>query len=149
MTGLSHAHGSLRWIVLALLILAIVKGFKAASNGKDYTPKDDKINLFAMIAFHTQVLIGLLLYFLSDAKWYQFNGDVMGDSYTRFFSVEHIFGMLLAMALITMGRSKSKKLEIASEKHKKIAVFYLIGLIITLISIPWPFKEGFGHLGWF
>lgn len=136
MTGLLHAHSGLRWIVLALMIIAIVKAFKGQKSN-EYLAKDDKIFLFAMIAFHTQVLIGLIMYFMNG--WYKIDGDVMANSATRFFAVEHIFGMLVAMTVITMGRSKSKKIEDPVAKYKKIATFYLIGLIITLVSIPWPF----------
>jgi hypothetical protein len=137
MSGLLHAHSGLRWIVIALMLTAIIKGFQGAKGGKEYTSKADKINLFAMIAFHTQVLIGLVLYFMNG--WYEIDADVMANSATRFFAVEHIFGMTAAMAIITIGRSKSKKIEGDAAKFKKTATFYLIGFIIAMISIPWPF----------
>lgn len=147
MDGLIHAHSGLRWIVLILMLLAIVNAFNGWKSKKEYTNKTDKINLFAMVGFHTQVLIGLILYFLEGR--YQIDADVMGNSLARFFAVEHIFGMIVAMIIITIGRSKSKKIDSSEHKHQKIFTFYLIGLLITLISIPWPFRAGFESIGWF
>lgn len=132
---LLKAHSGLRWVVLILLILAIVKAF---TGWKGYKEFNQKTSLFAMISVHTQLLIGLILYVVNG--WYKVSGEVMANSATRFFAVEHIFGMILAVALITIGRSKSKKETDDSQKWKKIAVFYTIGLILILISIPWPFS---------
>ena len=137
MTGLLHAHSGLRWVVLVLMILAIIKAFKGAKNNSEYLKGDDKIFLFAMIAFHTQVLLGLILYFGNG--WYQIDGEVMANPATRFFAVEHSIGMLVGMALVTIGRVKSKKIEDVQGKYKKIATLYLLALIVALVSIPWPF----------
>jgi hypothetical protein len=49
--------------------------------------------------------------------------------------------MLVAVVLITIGRSSSKKAVDAVKKHKRIALFFLIGLIIILAAIPWPFSR--------
>ena len=102
MSGLIHAHSGLRYVVLALLLLAIFKAFTQ----KTYTDGARKLNLFALIATHTQILIGLVLYFTSEKV--RFVEDTMSDTFSRFFAVEHIFGMILAAALITIGYSKSK-----------------------------------------
>ena len=73
----------------------------------------------------------------------------MGDSFKRFWMVEHLTGMLIAIILITLGYSKMKKGSDEQGKNKSIKVFYTIALIIILLTIPWPFKEGFAHYGWF
>jgi hypothetical protein len=56
--------------------------------------------------------------------------------------------MLVAIVLITMGYSKSKKAATDAEKFKKIKVFYLIGFILIVASIPWPFRTALGG-SWF
>jgi hypothetical protein len=56
--------------------------------------------------------------------------------------------MLIAVVLITIGYSKSKRANTAVEKFKPIKIFYLIGLIIILASIPWPFRANLGG-AWF
>ncbi len=142
--GLLHAHSGLRWIVLLLIIYAIVNAFLSQNKGA-YTKKDKMINLLAMIFLHIQVLLGLSLYFISPKV--TFAEGWMSESLTRFYGIEHIFGMLLAAVIITMGRSKAeKKLKGTRGKHRKILTSYLLGLFIILVTIPWPFR-GFGA-GW-
>ena len=139
MSGLTHAHSGLRYVVLALLLAAI---FKAFGQKNTYTEGDRKLNLFTLIATHTQILIGLTLYFMSEKV--QFIGETMSDAFLRFFAVEHVFGMVLAAVLITVGHSKSKKAGDATSKNKKIALFYTLALVLILASIPWPFREALG-----
>ena len=74
-------------------------------------------------------------------------GDVMGNSVLRFYTVEHITMMLIAIVLITMGYSKAKRQTEQARGHKTIFTFYLIGLVLILVSIPWPFR-GLGA-AWF
>lgn len=147
--GLVHAHSGLRWIALILILVAIVNAMRSQSSGR-YEKKDKMINLFAMIMMHIQLLIGLALYFMSPKVAFVENwmsSDTAGGMF-RFFNVEHIFGMIVAIALITVGRSKAeKKLKGTRDKHRRIWINYLVALIIILVTIPWPFR-GFGN-GWF
>lgn len=143
--GLVHAHSGLRWIVLVMLILAIFNAFKKKSSGVEWTDKDKKITLFAMIFTHIQLLIGLVLYFQSPLV--QFSEGFMKNPVYRFYSVEHITTMLIAIVLITMGYSKSKRAQESVKKFKMVSTFYLVGLILMLAGIPWPFREL--GAGWF
>lgn len=147
--GLVHAHSGLRWVALILILVAIFNAAKSQNSGR-YEKKDKMINLFAMIFMHIQLLIGLGLYFLSPKVAFVENwmsSDTAGGMY-RFFGLEHIVGMVIAIALITMGRSKAeKKLKGTRDKHRKILTSYTIALVIILATIPWPFR-GFGN-GWF
>lgn len=137
--GLSHAHSGLRWVVLVLLVTAIAQAF--GNKGTALTKSNRKIELFAMIFTHIQLLIGLVLFFISPKVNLS---EPFFSAITRFYTVEHLLGMLIAIALITVGHSKAKK----SESFKPIATYYLIGLVIMLASIPWPFRETLGG-GWF
>lgn len=145
--GLVHAHSGLRWIVLVLLLWAIINAAMRKTSGQ-YEKKDKMINLFAMISLHIQLLIGLGLYFMSPKVSFGEGWMSAAEGMYRFFGLEHLVGMVLAIALITMGRSKAeKKLKGTRDKHHKIFTSYLIGLIIILLTIPWPFRN-FGN-GWF
>ncbi|MFD1553617.1 cytochrome B [Putridiphycobacter roseus] len=141
--GLLHAHSGLRWIALFFILAAIIISF--TSKGKPYSAMEKKLALFTLISFHIQLVIGLYLYFTSPKV--NFFEGFMKDSVARFFNVEHIFGMLIAIVLITMGYSKSKKKTEASAKRKTIKTFYIIGLLILIATIPWPFR-GLGG-SWF
>ena len=136
-SGLVHAHSGLRWIILILLLMAIFNAFSKKSSGQ-WTAKDKKISLFAMIFTHIQFVLGIALYFMSD--YVQFFEGFMKNPIYRFYSVEHISLMLVAIALITIGYSKSKRGLTDAKKFGAIATFYLIGLIVMLAAIPWPFR---------
>lgn len=141
--GILHAHSGLRWLVLIFLIIAIIQSFSKRSN-VEKLPSDKRFPLLALIFTHIQLLLGFLLYFISPKV--VFSSEAMADPILRFFLVEHMFGMLVAIVLITIGYSKFKRLESANQAWSKILVFYTIGLIIILISIPWPFTQYGG--GW-
>lgn len=144
--GLLHAHSGLRWIALALLLFAIFNAFNSQSSGK-YEKKDKMINLFAMVVLHVQLLIGLALFFMNDRNKVQFSEDWISNASLRFYGLEHLIGMLIAITIITFGRKRAEKLKNTRDKHRRIMVSYLIGLLIILFSIPWPFREVGG--AWF
>ena len=146
LNGIKHAHSGLRWVVLALLLFAIFNAYMGWRGKKNYTSKDKKIHLFAMIAIHIQVLIGLLSYYLNLGTKVQFH-NVMKNDVLRFFTVEHLTMMLLALVVITIGFSRSKKINETPNRFRFIFITYLIGLGLILAGIPWPFREL--GAGWF
>lgn len=135
-------HSGLRYIVFVLLVIAIVQSLVGWLGKKPYTDANRKMNLFAMISAHTQLLIGLVLYFLS--PWVKFAASSMKDHDLRYWTVEHISMMIIALALITVGHSRSKKARTAEAKHKAIAIFYILGGIIIVVAI---LQSGRGLLG--
>ena len=147
---LVHAHSGLRWLVLIFLLLAIVTAWSNWSKKGDYPA--GKMPLLGLIFTHLQLLIGFALYFMDglggQAK-VRFGdmADTMGNTVLRFYTVEHITMMLIAIVLITMGYSKAKRQTEQARGHKTIFTFYLIGLILILAGIPWPFR--IPGAGWF
>lgn len=142
MNILVSTHSGLRWIALILLLMAIYNAFIA----KNYEKKHRLVNMFAMISLHTQLLIGLALYFTS-AK-VQFTEGWMKEAMYRFYGMEHLMGMLIAIVLVTIGHSKSKKATESAAKFKAIKLWYVLALILILAFIPWPFRTALGA-GWF
>lgn len=140
---LTHAHSGLRWVAIILLLLAIINAFTS----KTFEKKHKMINLFTMITLHTQLIIGLVQYFITSGKVKFFDGW-MKEAAFRFYGMEHLLGMLIAIVLITVGYSKSKRGVTDSEKFKPIKLFYLIGFILIMASIPWPFRTALGG-SWF
>ena len=133
---LKHAHSGLRWIFLLIIIFAIVNAIRKWKSGDKFGAKDKLISVLTLAFTHTQAMIGFILYF-SEEKYKGFSE--MGDRILRFYAVEHLLGMLIAVILITIGHSKAKKEEDDKAKFKKIFVWFSIALLIVLISIPWPF----------
>lgn len=142
--GLLHAHSGLRWIVLILMIAAIFNAFSKKKNGS-WQGKDKKLAMFAMTSLHLQFVLGLVLYFISEKV--QFVEGFMQNPVYRFYAVEHITIMLVAIALVSIGYSKSKKATEDARKFGAIATFYLIGFLLILAGIPWPFRNL--GAGWF
>lgn len=142
---LQHAHSGLRWLVLIFLVLAIVNAVSKRKGSATFGPKDKKVTLFALIFTHIQLILGLILYFISPKVI--FTAETMGNRVARYFAVEHITMMVIAIVLITIGYSKAKKKENDQKKFNTIFIFYLIGLIVLLAGIPWPFM-GLGT-AWF
>ncbi|MES2556189.1 MAG: cytochrome B [Bacteroidota bacterium] len=144
MEALLHTHSGLRWVVLILLLVAIGRAFARKNSGL-YEKSDKMINLFTMVSLHTQLLLGLILYFTSPKV--VFVEGWMKVSQARFYGMEHIAVMVIAIALVTIGRRKAENATEPAKKHKTIALWYTIGLLLILASIPWPFRNL--GAGWF
>jgi hypothetical protein len=127
---LQQLHSGFRYIVLVLFIYAIIAALVGWLGKRPYTNGNRLTNLFAMISAHTQLLIGIALYFVSPLV--QFNAATMKNPTSRYFTVEHQVMMLIALVLITIGHSKSKKAVLQESKHKTIALFYGIALLIII-----------------
>ncbi|HEY8782790.1 MAG TPA: cytochrome B [Mucilaginibacter sp.] len=126
-------HSWFRYVVFILVLAAIIQSLLGWFGKKPYTEINRKINLFALISVHTQLLIGIVLYFLS--PFVKFNHYTMKDPTTRYFTVEHWVMMLIAIALITIGHSRAKKTELSEGKHKTIAIFYSIAFLVIVVAI--------------
>ncbi|MBM3160434.1 MAG: cytochrome B [Bacteroidetes bacterium] len=139
-TFLTSMHSGLRWIVLLLLIYSIAN---AIIRRNTYEKKDRLLYMFTMVSMHIQLLIGLVLYFFISGK-VTFHPGWITAAQHRFYGMEHLVGMILAIALVTIGHIASKKQIESSTKHKRILVWYSIGLILVLAFIPWPFRTVLG-----
>ena len=147
---LLRSHSGLRWVVLILVLGSIGRALTNMSSGK-FTALDDKLSLFSLISAHIQLLLGLGLYFISPfvkAAMETGMGAAMKSTVMRFWLMEHLVGMLIGIALITTGRVTAKKAREDKAKFKKIAIFFTLGLIIILATIPWPFRAEIAR-GWF
>jgi hypothetical protein len=139
-TGFLHLHSVLRYMALLLLLIAIINSFVSWMKKSTYNSRDKKIGLLAMIGVHIQLLVGLALYFMSPYVRFSGFSEIMKDPHLRFWTVEHITLMFVAIALITIGRSSIKKITNPITKHKRIVIFYGLGLLLILAAIPWPFS---------
>ena len=137
-----YFHSGLRFVVVLLVLLAIIQAFLGLLGKKSYSDGNRKLNLFAMISVHTQLLIGIVLYFLS--PFVQFTSETMKDASTRYWTVEHVSMMVIAIVLITIGHSRSKKAILPETKHKAIAIFYTLAFLIVLVAIIQSHRPLFG-----
>jgi hypothetical protein len=140
-SALIYTHSVLRWIILILLIVTIVKAFAGWLGRKEFTATDNKLGLYTMISLHIQLLIGFILYFVSPTvkTGLADMGNAMRNTELRYWAVEHALVMIIAIILITVGRVSARKATTSLLKHKKTAIYFLIGLILILSRIPFPF----------
>ena len=133
-------HSYWAYLVLLILVLAVINSIIKQVGKKEYEAKDFRIALFALIVSHIQLLLGLVLYFVSP-RFSLFSesgmGEIMKNSVDRLYLVEHPLVNIVAIVLITMGYSKHKKKLLSNAKFKTISVFYAIALVLFLSRIPW------------
>lgn len=149
--GLLFLHNIMRWVILVLLLLSIFRAFSGWKNRRAFTPADRKTWLFAMIAGHITLLIGLYQLLLGryglltvDAP----EGGVMKDKFYRFFWVEHPTFMILAIVMMTLGYGTAKKNLADDQKFRRAMWLFIVALLFVLVAIPWPFRAGIGR-PWF
>lgn len=143
--GLLHLHNLMRWVVLIFGLLTFFNSMSGMSSGKTFTAGNKRNAMFFMISCDIQLLVGLALYFMGGLgiKSIQAMGmaEVMKNSYFRFFAIEHITGMLIAIIMVHIGYSATKKNITDSAKFKRLFWFTTIALLIMILTIPWPFRE--------
>ena len=133
-------HNIVRWIVVLAGIAAAVKAIIGWAGSRDWNSSDRQLGLLFTVSLDVQVLIGLLLYFvlspLTTSNFANF-GEAMGNPDTRFFLVEHIAIMVVALVLAHVGRSLSKKATADQDKHRRAAIFFTLAIVAILLAIPW------------
>jgi hypothetical protein len=127
---LKNAHSGWRYVVVVLLFVAVITALRGWFGAKNYTEGNRKLNVFALISAHIQLVFGIILYFLSPLT-----KGPMGEAMYRYWKVEHISMMVLAIILITVGNAKSKKIVDATGKHKIIGVCFGLALLLVSVAI--------------
>ncbi|OZI10170.1 hypothetical protein BWI93_00110 [Siphonobacter sp. BAB-5385] len=140
-------HSWLRWVVLILAVLTLARSARGVSSRSLYTDADRKAGLFFMISCDVQLLVGLVLYLgLSPVGLAAFQTEglnPMKESGIRYYAVEHIAIMIVALALVHIGYSKAKKATSDLVKHKSSLIFFGIALVLMLSRIPFSTRPLF------
>jgi len=131
-------HNIFRWLIMLFALLTIIKGLGGMNGKKAFTASDKRSAMFLMICCDIQLLLGLILYFARGWWGVLTSGTAMSSDNNRFFSVEHAFGMLIAIILVHVGYSATKKNIPDGSKYKRMFWFTLIAMIVILGTIPWP-----------
>nr|WP_294933652.1 hypothetical protein [uncultured Flavobacterium sp.] len=132
---IQKAHSGVAYVALGVLVIAVINALIGLSTKRSFEAKDRTLSLVALIACHIQLLLGLIVYFVSPLGKAAL-GE-MGNAELRLTSVEHPLINIIAIALITIGWSKHKKEETSAGKFRKIGFLYLSGLLFILSRIPW------------
>lgn len=132
-------HSIWAYLVLGVLVITTINSLMGFFSKKEYGAKDMRLALFTLITMHLQLLIGLVLFFVSPNGLNAITTNGMGglSSAARKLAVEHPTLMIIAIILVTIGYSKHKKQRLSTPKFKKLAIFYTLALIAVLAIIPW------------
>ena len=128
-------HSGWAYLALLILVVAVVNSLIGMFSKKEFTSNDKKIALFALIAIHIQLLVGLILYFVSPLGFASLGQ--MSDKALRLTSLEHPLINIIGITLITIGWVKHKKLTMSESKFKTFSIYYGLGLVLILSRVPW------------
>lgn len=132
-------HSIWAYLVVAVLLITTINSLSGFFSKKEYGARDMRLALFTLITMHIQLLIGIVLWFVSPNGLNAIQANGMGglSSAARKLAVEHPTLMIVAIILVTIGYSKHKKQRLSTPKFKKLAIFYTLALIAVLAIIPW------------
>jgi hypothetical protein len=134
-------HSWLRWAVLVTGLVAWLRAIGGKTGRRPWTPQDELWGLLLTISVDLQFVVGLVLYiFLSPITRLGLRnfGAAMQINVARFFTIEHLIGMIVGIALVHIARVKIRKAADPDRKHRLALVLYGIALVVMIISIPWP-----------
>lgn len=136
---LIYFHSLLRYAVLAAVAFAGITHLLGLLRARPILNGERTVAIVAVVLSHVQLALGLLLYFTRRGLY-----SDMAQPFQRFWKYEHLGTMLIAILLVTLGRSLSKRAKEERAKQLRVAVFFLIALLLMMWATPWPFTE-IGH----
>lgn len=133
-------HNLLRWVVLLLALWALFRAYSGWFGKRSWQPIDRRVGTWFTISMDIQLLVGLLLYVvLSPVTQQAFTdfGAAMGDPNLRFFAVEHITVMIVAVIFAHLGSVLSRRGASDAARHQRAAIWFTLALAAVLAGIPW------------
>jgi hypothetical protein len=134
------AHNIMRWVVIVLAVYALVRIFMGLFGKKEWTETDRKSLSFYAIGMDIQLVLGLLLYFVVSPFMDNIRsnfGAAMGESSLRFFAVEHLLMMLVAVVLAHVAVIMAKRATTSASKFRRAAIWLTLSVLAVLVAIPW------------
>lgn len=150
LTILKSIHNIMRWAVALNGLIALFTAISGMSSRREFGASDKRVALFFLIAADIQLLLGLSLYFsspfgfklLKSIGW----SAAMKDPFARFWTVEHMSGMLIAILLVHVGYAGTKGLRPSAGKFRRLFWCTLLALLVIAVTVPWPFRaHGIGR----
>ena len=141
--SLLAVHSWIRWLALVAsfgTLLAVLRGKVDGS-----TSLADRWGMIAVSALDIQLLLGLILYLAVSPNMKEILahfGDAMKDPGLRFYAVEHISSMFLAVVLAHVGRVLARKATSSASKRTKLLVCFGLSTLLMLVGMPWPGRPG-------
>ena len=132
-------HSWLRWFALVAVfgvLLAAIRGKVAGSQSIA-----DRWGMFAMMALDLQLLLGLLLYLVVSPNMREIRAhfaEAMQNPQLRFWAVEHLTAMLVAVIVAHVGRVLARKAKTNDSKRRRLLACFGVAAVALLLGTPWP-----------
>lgn len=122
-------HNIMRWVVIVMAVYALVRMYKGVFGKGEFVESDRKALSWFAISMDIQLVLGLVLY-IAGSWW---------ANSIRFFAMEHIGIMIIAVVLAHLAVIFSKRAQTAASKFKRGAIYATLAILAVLVGIPWPF----------
>jgi hypothetical protein len=135
-------HSWVRWLVLIGLFVSLFRAYRGWLSERPFTRLDNQVRIATTATVHLQFAVGVWLYVVSPVVRY-FLGhfqEAVHINNVRFFGMEHVTMMVIAIAVITVGSVRARRKKTAREKFRTMAIYFTIGLVLIFVSIPWHFS---------
>jgi hypothetical protein len=132
-------HSWIRWIALISAFGATLAAIRNQVQGDRSLA--DRWGMILMMALDTQMLLGLTLYLVVSPNMEAIRANfpaAMKDPVTRFWAVEHITTMFVAIILAHVGRVLARKAKDATAKRSRLMFCFGLTTLLLLVGIPWP-----------
>lgn len=137
-TLLATLHSYNRYLILAALLFVLFRAFSGWLTRRPYEKIDNTASLVLVSLAHLQLLFGLVMWGFT-SPWTQTAfanmGLAMKDPNQRYWAVEHLVAMLIAIVLIQLGRTFAKKTPDQTAKHRKTAIYTAIAALIIVVTL--------------
>jgi cytochrome c biogenesis factor len=133
-------HNIFRWVALIAGIVATVRAGLGWFGKRPWQDRDRTLGVIFGSSMDLQLLLGLILYvFLSPLTQMVFDdfGAAMADSGLRFFAIEHLFYMVLAVIFAHLGSALSRRADEPQKKHQRAFIWYGLSVLLMILGIPW------------
>ncbi|MFQ3630417.1 hypothetical protein [Roseiflexus sp.] len=138
-----YAHSYVRWAVVILGALLMIQALVGWLGKRSWDEAVGRLGSFFTISMDVQLLLGLLLYGVFSPmmqRVFDNFGQAMGDARLRFWAVEHILMMVVAVVLAHVGHVTAKRLP-EDRRYRRYAIFAGLAMLAVMLAIPWPFSS--------
>ena len=132
-------HSYWRWVVLLAALTAVSVAVAGLIRRSAFHPAGRQAGIFYVAAIDTQLFMGLWLYSVSPLvrlAWANLPA-AMKTHDLRFFAVEHITAMLLAVALAHVGVLRGRQARTDRARYLNLAGWNAASLALILVGLPW------------
>lgn len=135
-------HSWMRWVVLIGLILCLFRAYRGWLFPRPYARLDNQVRIGTVASVHLQLILGTWLYVISPIVHYFYAHftEAVHINNIRFFGMEHVTMMVIAIAVMTIGSARTRRKKTDREKFRTMAIWFTIAVMLIFISIPWRFS---------